>query len=169
MGGPVRTSETTTASTEAGTSIRTEGRRKESAMCLLRFVLVLGLSLSSLSLVAARDAKAASEVDAIKGCLAAWGEHPFRRADEQPFKVLSPRSRCWRRPGRDRRDRDRSAPARADEAVGERPDQKQLPPHEPERVVLFRGERHGACEERDHGALQSAPCEQPGRADGRGR
>jgi len=56
----------------------------------LRFVLVLGLSLSSLSPVAARDAKAASEVDAIKNCLAAWGEHPFRRAEEQPFKVLSP-------------------------------------------------------------------------------
>ena len=42
-----------------------------------------------LSLVAARDAKAASEIDAIKSCLAAWGETPFRSAEEQPFKVLS--------------------------------------------------------------------------------
>jgi hypothetical protein len=55
-----------------------------------RLVLVLGTFLSSLSLVAARDARAVSEVDAISSCLAAWGEHPFRSAEEQPFKVLSP-------------------------------------------------------------------------------
>ncbi len=56
----------------------------------LRLVLVLSLSLFSLSLPAAPDVKAVSEGDAIKSCLAAWGEHPFRSAEEQPFKVLSP-------------------------------------------------------------------------------
>jgi hypothetical protein len=56
----------------------------------LRLVLVLSLSLSSLSLAAAHEAKAASEIDAIRSCLAAWGEPPFRSAEEQPFKVLSP-------------------------------------------------------------------------------
>jgi hypothetical protein len=43
-----------------------------------------------LSLVAARDAKAVSEIDAIRSCLAAWGETPFRTAEEPRFKVLSP-------------------------------------------------------------------------------
>jgi hypothetical protein len=53
-------------------------------------ILVLGLSLSSLSLAAAREAKAVSEGEAINSCLASWGEHPLRTAEEQPFKVLSP-------------------------------------------------------------------------------
>ncbi len=56
----------------------------------LYLVPVLGLFLSSLSLAAAHDAKAEGEVEAISSCLAAWGDHPFRSADEQPFKVLSP-------------------------------------------------------------------------------
>jgi len=55
-----------------------------------RWFLVLSLSLFSLSPAAARDAKAVSESDAIKGCFAAWGEHPFRIAEEQPVTVLSP-------------------------------------------------------------------------------
>ena len=55
----------------------------------LRLILVLGLSLSWPSLAAAREAKTASEIDAIRSCLAAWDEHPFQSAEEQPFKVLS--------------------------------------------------------------------------------
>jgi hypothetical protein len=52
-------------------------------------ILVLGLALSFLSLAAARDAKAVTELDAIKSCLATWGEHPFG-TEEPRYKVLSP-------------------------------------------------------------------------------
>lgn len=53
----------------------------------MRSILILGLFLS---LAAARDAKAVTEADAIKSCLAAWGEHPFGTTDEPRYKVLSP-------------------------------------------------------------------------------
>jgi hypothetical protein len=51
---------------------------------------ILVLILFSLSLAVAGDAKAVSEADAIRSCLAAWGEHPFPNAEEPSFKVLSP-------------------------------------------------------------------------------
>ena len=59
-------------------------------MRFLRLVLVLGLSLCSFSLAADREARDDSEINAIRGCLAAWGEHPFNSADEQPFRAISP-------------------------------------------------------------------------------
>jgi len=136
----------------------------------LRLILVLSLSLFSLSLPAAPDVKAVSEGDAIKSCLAAWGEHPFRSAEEQPFKVLSPSVKVLG-VGQDV----------TDESETDEPQLVLVKPSvnvltksnfrlmNPKRVVLFRRERHGAREERDHRALQSAPCEQSGRGDGRGR
>ncbi len=59
-------------------------------MRFLRLGLVLGLSLCSLSLAADREARDDDEINAIRGCLAAWGEHPFNSADEQPFRAISP-------------------------------------------------------------------------------
>src|SRR3989442_6521010 len=126
-------------------------------MRFLRLGLVLGLSFCSLSLAADREARDDGEINAIRGCLAAWGEHPFNSADEQPFRAISPSVKVLG-VGQDV----------TDETVT---DQPQLVLVKPSvnvltksnfRLVLFRSERHGSRGRRETANRDRARQGEPG-------